>query len=236
MEIKKDRQADMESKRLTAFLLGALFTLSLFFVVFEYRTPPAALPDVDTDALEEMLAEMELGDVGIEDDRIPLVQVEPLSSEAARTVVSDETAGDMSESVGMRVTDTAVTVPPFVPADDEAALTLPAEPVNAGPDAFRVVQDLPKFPGGSSELMRWLTLNLKYPEEAKKRKTEGEVITQFIVNTDGTISDIETVTHPGTAFENEALRVMRLMPAWEPGIQDGKPCRTMVRIPIVFKL
>ena len=85
-------------------------------------------------------------------------------------------------------------------------------------------------------MMKWLTRNLRYPNSAQQRKVQGRVVAQFIVNTDGSLSDISIVQPVESTLDREAMRVLRLMPKWKAGQQDGTPCRTMVCIPIVFKL
>ena len=101
---------------------------------------------------------------------------------------------------------------------------------------LKVVEQLPEFPGGAVALMKWLTKNLRYPQNARQRKVQGRVVTQFIVNTDGSLSDLKVVESAEPSLDREALRVLRMMPAWKAGKVDEKPCRTMVCIPIVFKL
>ena len=99
-----------------------------------------------------------------------------------------------------------------------------------------MLEDLPQYPGGPIELVRWLTKNLRYPASAKVKKVEGKVVAQFIVNADGSLSDFKIVKSLNDACDREALRVLRLMPRWKAGVQNDKPCRTVVAIPIVFKL
>ena len=84
--------------------------------------------------------------------------------------------------------------------------------------------------------MKWLTKNLRYPPAAQQHKVQGKVVAQFIVNKDGTVSDIEILKPVDPSLDREALRVLRMMPKWKAGMQDAKPCRTQVCIPIVFKL
>jgi len=115
--------------------------------------------------------------------------------------------------------------------DQPTVLDMENNPLN-----FRVVEELPEFPGGASEFMKWLTKNLRYPAQAQQRKLQGKVVAQFIVNKDGSISNIELVKRVDPSLDNEALRVLRLMPRWKAGQQNEKPCRTQVCIPIVFKL
>ena len=111
-------------------------------------------------------------------------------------------------------------------------------PINMNEDAetLRIVEQLPEYPGGMVEFMKWLTANLKYPDVALRHKIEGKVMISFIVNADGTISDIKLVKGPHKLLNDEALRVAHMMPKWKPGLENGKPCRTMIAIPIVFEI
>jgi len=104
------------------------------------------------------------------------------------------------------------------------------------PIDFRVVEDLPQFPGGAVEFMKWLTKNLKYPPSAQQRKIKGRVVAQFVVNKDGSLSDLQVVQPLEPACDAEVMRVLKTMPQWKAGMMNAKPCRTMVCIPIVFNL
>ena len=113
------------------------------------------------------------------------------------------------------------------------------EPINQNaddPETLRIVQELPMFPGGMTEFVKWLTKNLKYPNAALRSKIEGRVMISFIVNTDGTVSDIKVEKKVHRLLDAEALRVAKQMPKWEPGKDHGKVCRTKVAIPIVFEI
>jgi protein TonB len=78
--------------------------------------------------------------------------------------------------------------------------------------------------------------NLKYPVYAQQRKIQGKVMVSFIVNKDGSVADIKVLKSVNPYLDAEALRVMKMMPKWKPGQEKGKPCRTMIAIPVVFKL
>ena len=84
--------------------------------------------------------------------------------------------------------------------------------------------------------MTWLTKNIKYPDTAKQAKQQGTVNVTFIVNADGTVSDIKVKEAKNTDFEQEVLKVVRTMGKWKPGIQNNKPCKSLLEIPIVFSL
>ena len=111
------------------------------------------------------------------------------------------------------------------------------EPINLNDaETLKIVEQLPEYPGGMVEFMKWLTVMLKYPDAALKRKIEGKVMVSFIVNVDGSVSDIKIVQGAHKLLDDEALRVVRLMPKWKPGLEGGRPCRTMISIPIVFEI
>ena len=118
--------------------------------------------------------------------------------------------------------------------DDKALAALDVYPTN--PLNFHVVEDLPQYPGGAVEFMKWLTRTLRYPSQAMANKTQGKVVAVFYVEKDGRITGISITKSLSPECDREALRVLNKMPNWEPGIQNDQPCRTKVSIPIVFKL
>lgn len=102
---------------------------------------------------------------------------------------------------------------------------------------FEVVESMPTFPGGQQALFAYLSENIKYPVEAQKNGVEGRAVCQFLVEKDGSISHVEIVRTSGNEdLDNEALRVVSLMPNWTPGMQRGKPVRVRYTIPCSFKL
>ena len=109
------------------------------------------------------------------------------------------------------------------------------EPI-ANDDKPRVVQQMPEYPGGIVEFMKWLQRTLRYPPTAQEQGIQGSVMVSFIVNADGTITDQKVVRGVNEDLDAEALRVISHMPKWKPGLDKGKPCRTLFAIPIVFKL
>lgn len=103
-------------------------------------------------------------------------------------------------------------------------------------EAFIPVEEAPEFPGGTKALMQFLARNIKYPADAEKNKTEGRVIVQFIVEKDGKISEETVVRSVSPSLDAEALRIIRLMPAWTPGKQRGKAVDIKFTLPITFRL
>ena len=99
------------------------------------------------------------------------------------------------------------------------------------------VEVMPEFKGGNKAMMEFLMMNMKYPESAAKAKQQGRAVVEFVVGKDGTISDIYIVKSAGyDVLDNEAMRVVKSMPAWEPGKQKGKPVNVKYFMPITFRL
>ena len=103
-------------------------------------------------------------------------------------------------------------------------------------DVFDVVEEMPEFPGGTAELMQFLSRNMKYPKEAEKAGEQGRVIANFVVEPDGSVTNAQVVKSVSPQLDAEALRVIGLMPRWQPGRQNGKAVRVKYTIPITFSL
>ncbi|HQV79076.1 MAG TPA: energy transducer TonB [Chitinophagales bacterium] len=93
-----------------------------------------------------------------------------------------------------------------------------------------------QFPGGGTELVKYIDTNLKYPEEAQKQKWEGQSLIGFTVNEDGLISNIRVIKSSFLVLDNEAMRLIKMMPKWNPAILNGTPKKEMVVLPINFDL
>ena len=103
-------------------------------------------------------------------------------------------------------------------------------------DAFDVVEEKPEFPGGQQALMEYLQKNMKYPKEAQEKGTQGRVMVQFVIDKDGSIVEPEVVRSVSPELDAEALRVVKMMPKWQPGKQEGKVVRVKYNLPVSFKL
>lgn len=107
---------------------------------------------------------------------------------------------------------------------------------NGDKPIFVVVEDMPSFPGGMEECVRFLSRNIKYPVEAQKAGAQGRVILSFIVNKDGTISDVEVMRSVSKELDAEAVRVVQSMPKWKPGKQRGQAVDVRFSMPVTFRL
>ena len=216
---------------ITRYLLGLILVLSLCLVALEWNTDSSGWAFFDT-ANDDIEAEMELSPLHRDEDEVPMM-------------IPKEPQEKMPPSQQLNLVEEDVEIAPEVlepvaskeePKEDVKEDLPEAVDMYDAPVDFRVVEDLPQFPGGAVEFMKWLTKNLKYPPSAQQRKVQGRVVAQFIVNKDGSISDLMLVEKVSPELDREALRVLRMMPKWTPGVMDAKPCRTKVCIPVVFKL
>jgi len=101
---------------------------------------------------------------------------------------------------------------------------------------FTVVEEIPQFPGGDDARVKFLSENIIYPEKARENQIQGTAYITFVVNQDGSIVDVRSLASPDRSLEEEAIRVVKLMPKWIPGKQRGKPVRVQFSMPIKFTL
>ncbi|NDV83104.1 M56 family metallopeptidase [Bacteroides sp. 51] len=140
----------------------------------------------------------------------------------AQTVTSDSKKEDRQNMVIVMAQ-----VPAFIPEEVKG----PGEDV-----IFEIVEQMPEFPGGNKALMEFLSANIKYPKAAQDSKTQGRVIIQFVVSETGDIKNPTIIRNVSPEIDEEAMRVITLMPKWKPGMQRGKAVNVKYTIPIMFNL
>lgn len=101
---------------------------------------------------------------------------------------------------------------------------------------FKVVETMPKFPGGTRGLMQYLARSIKYPVIAQEKKQQGRVIIQMVIGQDGSISNAKVLSSVSPSLDTEAMRVVSNMPKWEPGLQRGQAVAVEYTLPITFRL
>ena len=232
LEEKKSRQADLERGWMQRFLLGLVFAGGCLYVGLEYSVTPADPLD-DPELFEMLSGDEELSALLRPESELVLApKAEPKPS--VRLVVVDE---ERSEETLQDDEPVETDVDGDMEAmDDEEEEMVPPAPADDEAVVFRIVEDMPQYPGGATEFMKWLTRNLKYPKYLEPQRVQGKVVAEFIVNTDGSITDVAIVKSLHPVCDREVLRVLRMMPRWTPGIHNDQPCRTKVCIPVVFKL
>lgn len=236
MEQKKTPKADMEQRRATGFLLGLVLVLSLLYVVLEWNSMAGT----------ESVEELDLSELTHESELVPMSNEETMAMpEEKKTVEKTEQLRVVDDDVELQSpeeqlegetddNDDETLLQELAEEQDKALDAMGVDPNN--PLNFHIVEDLPQYPGGAVEFMKWLTKHLHYPNSARKKNIQGKVIAVFYVEKDGKVTGIKVTKSLSPECDREALRVLRMMPDWQPGIQNDKPCRTKVCIPIVFKL
>ena len=159
-------------------------------------------------------------------DEMEVDRVDVLKSEEAKEVYGKIYNDDANNGVIVIVTK----------AHAAAHKALEEQDSNSTTKAFDVVEQMPEFPGGTAELMKFLSENVLYPAEAEKAKQQGRVIVSFIVETDGTVSNPKVLKKVSDPLDAEAVRVVSSMPKWKPGMQNGEAVRVKYTIPITFRL
>lgn len=229
MQEKKSYKADLEHRR-PVFFVASLVGVTLFFIAILF-IPFRNIGDLLDEAFDDYTMDLELNKE--QDDMISAAL--PQEKKQKRDEVAQLN----------KVEETTESAPEFIDPvqqqeeQKDVEQTEEEPPINLNGDdeeVLKVVEELPQYPGGMVEFMKWLTAQLRYPEQALKQKLQGKVIISFIVNKDGSLSDLKLVQSAGKLLDDEALRVARLMPNWKPGIDKGKPCRSMIAIPIVFEI
>lgn len=195
--------------------------------------------DLSDQSLDELVQDIELHPAMDDKEMVNTMAVQlPQKTFSERIKAVDQPLKQQIEKLS------ASTTSPLLVGDGEAealnaklSAALPPIPVaSEQPLNFRIVQQMPEFPGGGSAFIQWLTRQLRYPPLAQSQRIQGRVVVSFIVNKDGSIADVKLEKSVNALLDREALRVIRMMPRWKPGVHNNQPCRTMVAVPVVFKI
>jgi len=227
MEIKKSPKADLEGKKTTGLLIGLVLILAAMFVAFEWTKRDVVIT-----------AGSGIVDVPFEEEMVPITEQEepkqapppPEAPKVEEVLQIAENDADVEESTIQSNEDKGEAVEiKYVPEVVE-------EEEVEEQQIFQVVEEMPEFPGGMAECLKFLAKNIKYPTIAQENGVQGRVIVQFVVNQDGSIVDPVVVRSVDPYLDKEALRVIRMMPKWKPGKQRGKAVRVKYTVPVTFKL
>ena len=227
MEVKKSPKADLEGKKTSNLLIGAILTLSVLFIGFEWSERDKK---VTTDTgLQEVVFEEEI--IPITEQEQPKQAPPPPEAPKVEEVLEIvENDADVQESTIQASDDTQQAVEvKYTPVEVE-------EEEVEEQQIFQVVEEMPEFPGGMGECMKFLGKNIKYPTISQENGVQGRVIIQFVVNRDGSIVDAQVARGVDPYLDKEALRVVGQMPKWKPGKLRGKAVRVKYTVPVMFRL
>ncbi len=226
MEIKKSPKADLESKKSTFVLIGLVVTLFVIWRVFEYKSYDKQVVDnlqTAVEVIEEEMVEITKQEQPKPQPPAPKPQVTQIE------VVDNEEEIEDEIEIDAEVSQDEVIEEYFAPAEIEEEEIVEAE-------IFKVVEEMPEFPGGAAKMMEYIQKNMKYPLMARESDIQGRVFVNFVVEPDGSISNVTVMRGIGGGCDEEALRVVNSMPKWKPGKQRGSAVRCSFTVPIIFKL
>lgn len=229
MEIKKSPQADLERGKGLSLLLGLVVAISVLFVTLEWRTQSG-----------QTVAAAAL-DMSMIDDALLVQDEQP--EEQPEEIKQPEEVQEAQLPDDFKVVDDNKEVAKiaFVSSDEDKPTPPPvvAPPTLEPEDTeeiFEIVEEPTSFPGGMQELMKWLGKNIKYPDLAADNGIQGRVMVRFVVERDGSTSNVEIARSVDPSLDKEAIRVVKAMPKWNPGKQRGKAVRQRFVLPVQFRL
>jgi protein TonB len=226
-EIKKSPKANIENQKDMAFLMGLVIALAGMFVAFEWSSK---ITPVDKNVVvQDVVAEEEIEIT--RRDPTPPPPPPPPEPEAPEIIEVVEEKVDTHFAINIEDDQSKAQIQTFIPPP-------PPKPKEeeASDEIFVVVEEQPEFPGGQAALMKFLSDNIRYPVIAQENGIQGRVICSFVVEKDGSITDVQVVRGVDPSLDKEAVRVIQSMPKWKPGKQRGKPVRVRFTLPIVFRL
>jgi periplasmic protein TonB len=223
---KKTDKADLENKKVFFLEIGLVIALAFTLLAFEHKTYEKQsfekITRIADDATEEMIEITQ-------QEKTPPPPAPPQQTTIIQIVDNDV---QIDEEIDIDVeADQNTEVKEYVPVEINKSEE-EAEEVQI----FTVVESMPSFPGGEAARIQFLNDNIKYPQMARESGIQGRVFVTFVVERDGSVTDVKVLRGIGGGCDEEAVRVIQNMPKWEPGKQRGKPVRVQFNMPILFKL
>lgn len=221
MERKKNPEVDLEKRKSSFMWMGMLFALAIVLVAFEWKifekrdTGPAEL---QLDMIEEEIIPQSI-------QKPPPPPPPPKPTTVIEIVDDEEEIEEELEIEDLEVEE-----------DTEIEIIEDVEEEVVEEEVFTIVEEMPSFPGGEAKLFEYLGKNIKYPQIAKEAGISGVVYVNFVVGSNGNISDVKVLRGIGGGCDEEAVRVVKNMPKWKPGKQRGKPVKVSYNLPIRFSL
>lgn len=183
---------------------------------------------------EEVLATVQVTQIAIVDaDKVKnevMTMEEQKEDNTARGVVNQEGSDDRDKFDAMK--EQVVVKDPEPVVEEKKVEEKKPEPEKI----FIAVEQPAEFPGGQAAMMKWLSNNIRYPESAQQNGISGRVVVKFVVERDGSVSSPTVVKGVDRDLDQEALRVVKKMPKWQPGKNNGQPVRSYFNLPVTFRL
>jgi len=222
MELKKNPKADLTRKTGLFFSIGLFVTMSLVLAAFEKRQYEAKIEDLvkrNADIFEETI---EVPPTEIPPPPPPSVQAPVIVEVPDEEEIEEEIQVNLDIEVSQ---DTKV--------ED---IVVKEEAKEETDEIFTIVEESAAPKGGMAAFYKYVGDKMKYPPQARRMGIDGKVFVEFVINKDGSITDVKAVKGIGAGCDEEAVRVVQGAPSWTPGKQRGKPVKQRMVLPITFKL
>lgn len=229
MKLKKNPELEINYYRKVFLMVGLIISLSFVLIVIEHKTP-------------EELEKIKLADLGdnemVEEVEIPQTQQElPPAVIQQPEIVEVPNEKQLVQDIEINLDiDMNQEIQISSPVIQKEAATSAVVEEETKEEVFLVVEDQPKFEGGIEAFYKYVSDNLEYPKQAKFAGIEGKVFLQFIVDKDGSLGEFQVLKGIGGGCDEEAIRVVKGSPKWQPGKQRGRPVKVRMGLPIFFKL
>lgn len=227
MQPKKSDRANLESKKLLFFQIGMIAALALCLTAFEWKTG---------EKRQTVFAGIQ--EQAIEAEEVPLTQ----EQEPASAPPPEVTVTDLFEIVDNNAAVSSDAEFENDETDENKDVNLSSTVINVGEEdtedeVFMIVEDMPQFRGGGIEnFQAWVQKRVRYPELASDSRIEGRVIITFVVEPDGSVSNVTVSRSVDPLLDEAAKEAVAASPSWQAGMQRGRPVRVRFSIPIIFKL
>ena len=225
MEEKKSPKANLENKKLMFTQIGLIISLAIAWLAFEHKSYDKR--EIDPSLLRTAeVVEEEMVDITKQEEQKPQPVEVPKQTTQLEIVQDDVEVEDIEINADV---DQNEVIEEYVPVEVEEEDVQEQE-------IFQIVEEMPAYPGGDQKLMEYVAKNIKYPQIARETGIQGRVFVGFVVEPDGSVSNVKVLRGIGGGCDEEAMRVVKSMPKWKPGKQRGKAVRVSYMLPVNFKL
>ena len=205
--------------------IGMIISLLIAWLAFEHKSYDKR--EIDASLLNREIA-VDEDMVEITKQEEPKPQPVEVPQQTTQLEIVDDDVETQDIEINAEVEQNEV-IEEYVPVEVEEEEVVEQE-------IFQIVEEMPSFPGGEAELLKYVATHIKYPQIARETGIQGRVFVGFVVEPDGSVSNVKILRGIGGGCDEEAVRVIKSLPKWKPGKQRGKAVRVSYQIPVLFKL
>ena len=225
MEEKKSPKANLENKKLMFIQIGMIISLLVAWLAFEHKSYDKR--EIDPSLLNrEVVIDEEMVEITKQEEQKPQPVEVPKQTTQLEIVNDDVETEDIEINADVQQDEVI---------EEYVAPEVVEEEV-VEQEIFQIVEEMPSFPGGEGKLLEYVATHIKYPQIARETGIQGRVFIGFVVEPDGSVSNVKLLRGIGGGCDEEAMRVIKSLPKWKPGKQRGKAVRVSYQIPVLFKL